>query len=112
MNRTSIIETDAAATRRVCPEHSETYVEHRRFAARLQDFPDVVKFLIAGIEPLVGRMKFKADDLWISHQLFGIAGDSRQIGRMDIQRRQHAAKRLGMVGNELDGMLIGIARAL
>ncbi len=111
MDRPAVVEADAAAAVGVGAKHGKADVEHRRFAARLQDLPDVIEPFVARIKPLVGRMKLETDNCGVFHQLFGVARNRLQVFRIGIQRREHAGKRLGVIRHQLDHMIVGVARA-
>src|SRR4030095_13575625 len=85
VNRPAVIQGDAAAAVVIGPEHRKTDMKQERLGARLKNLPNGVKFSIARIKSLIGRMKFEADDFWIARQLLSIAGDLRYILSIDVQ---------------------------
>src|SRR5687767_11501787 len=102
----TIIQGNAAAAIRVRPQNGKTDVKHDGFVARLQDFPNFVKFFVARIKSFIGRMELKSLHFWMAQQLFGMACDFIQISCGGIERGEYSGKRIRVADREVDDVLV------
>src|ERR1041384_2306245 len=108
MDGPSIVESNAAPSIRVGPEHGKTNMKHDRLATCLEDFPDGIVSFVGRIKCLIGRMKFEAFDERVIEESLGLLSNSGSIPRVRLNRSKDAGESCRIFFRKLESVLVGV----